>query len=435
MDHDSGDGGQQFGMPQGLPTDGEIRADFPITKKIAYMNNGAVAPVPVSTIKAVTDFMVKYSFEGPDSQETAEYIASLATELRTRISHLINCDPAEVIFVQSTTEGLNLVANGIRWKKGDSMVVRGGRHEHPANYLPWLQLSQSKGINLADIPIIDESGRFDLAIFEKIVRTKGTRLVTMTHGLYNTGAIMPVEQVGKIARERGILFCIDAAQTAGSIKIDVKKIGCDFMAFPGFKWLCGPLGIGIFYCSKKSAEFLDPQIIGGESATLQGHGTLAEKKNNERSGTGAKKKKGKHTMIKDTISYREMPQRLQAGFRNYPGMAGLEASMRYILRLGLQTIRSKNMKVAGTLREELGKISGVRLVGPEAEDERTSIVAFTVPPGHDPGELVKKLEQNNVIFAERDIGGGRKGIRAAPHFFNSHAEASQAADFIKSFLR
>ena len=79
---------------------------------------------------------------------------------------------------------------------------------------------------------------------------------------------MPVEEVGKITKENDILFCIDAAQTVGSIETDVKKIGCDFMAFPAFKWICGPLGLGILYCNKKAAEILKPQSIGSESATL-----------------------------------------------------------------------------------------------------------------------------------------------------------------------
>ena len=383
--------------------DDQIKRDFAVTRKTIYMNNGAIAPTPLSTIKAVTDFMLKCAEAGPDAPQTSEYVASLLDELRTRVAHLINCDRDEVVLVQSTTEGLNIAANGVDWKHGDAMVVRGGRHEHYANYLPWVSLSHRKGVQLRELAI-DESGYFDLGDLEKLI--KGARLITMSHALYNTGAIMPLEEVGRIAQQNNALFCVDGAQSAGTIPIDVKKMGCDFMAFPGFKWLCGPTGIGAFYCSKKASELLSPQAIGSESATLS---------------------------EQNAISYLDMPARFQAGFRNYPGAAGLEASLRYVLRIGLESVRKKNMKAAGILRDVIGKIPDVRLYGPDDENKRTSIVTFTAST--DSSILVKKLEQNNIIFASRDIGGGKKAVRAAPHFFNSEEEAETAASYVKNLLR
>jgi cysteine desulfurase / selenocysteine lyase len=385
--------------------DDSLRQDFPITKKSIYMNNGAIAPTPLSTIKAVTDFMLTCAEAGPDAPSTFEYISSLLDELRTRIAHLINCERNEVVLVQSTTEGLNIVAKGIDWKTGDAIVVRGGRHEHYANYLPWIELSQKRGVKLRELAITDENGYFDLGELEKLI--KGSQLITMSHVLYNTGAIMPIEEVGRIVQENSeALFCVDAAQSVGTIPVDVKKIGCDFMSFPGFKWLCGPTGIGVFYCSKKAFEMLAPPVIGVESATLSDQ---------------------------NIVAYFDMPARFQAGFRNFPGAAGLEASLRYILRIGLERLRKRNMKVAGIFREEISKIPVVKMYGPEEERKRSSIVTF-MPQTADSSTLVKNLEQNSIIFAARDIGGGKKAVRAAPHFFNNEEEASTAASYIKSLL-
>lgn len=381
--------------------DDQIKHDFPLTKKVIYMNNGAIAPTPLSTIKAVTDFMLKCAETGPDAPQTSDYTIALLDELRTRIAHLINCEREEVVLVQSTTEGLNMVANGIGWQKGDAIVVRGGRHEHYSNYLPWVSLSQRRGVQLRELTV-DESGYFDMAGLDKSM--KGARMVTMSHALYNTGAVMPLEEVGRIAGENNALFCVDGAQSAGTIPIDVRRIGCHFMAFPGFKWLCGPTGIGSLYVSKKALEILSPPSIGIESAMLSDQ---------------------------NVIAYFDAPTRFQAGFRNFPGAAGLEASLRYLLRVGLENVRKRNMKVANALRDEIGKISGVKMYGPDDENKRTSIVTFMAPA--DSNTIVKKLEQNSIIFAARDIGG-RKAIRAAPHFFNSEEEAATAASYVKGLL-
>lgn len=390
----------------------DLRSDFPITKKTIYMNNGAVAPTPLAVVKLMTDFMVKCADEGPDAQGTSDYITALLKEARTRVAHLINCEPEEVVFTQSTTEGINVVANGICWQKGDVIIARGGRHEHPANYLPWLRLSQKKNIVLKGLAI-DENGFFDLGEMEKAA--KNSKLITMSHALYNTGAIMPLEDVGRIANENNALFCVDAAQTAGTIKVDVRKIGCHFMAFPGFKWLCGPMGIGVLYCSKKAAEFLEPPSIGGESAITTSGG------NDDDNST---------TII---IASREMPYKLQTGFRNYPGACGLEAALRYVLRVGIGNVRSANIKVSEALRQELGKVQGVTLHGPEDAEKRTSIVTFSVPK--DPSAIVRKLEEESrTVLAEREVAGGKKIIRAAPHFFNTETEAAAVAAQIRALL-
>ena len=382
-----------------------IRKDFPVTKKKIYMNCGSFAPMPLSTIKSITDFLVKCSEEGPDSTSVQEYITSLMKDLRILLSQFINCEPEEIVFTQSTTEGLNIVASGIEWKKKDWIIARGGLHEHYANYFPWLNISKKFGVKLKEI-MIDNKGFFDLDMFDKIAKSNNGKLITLSHVLYNNGAIMPVEQVGKIAKRHNILYCIDAAQSLGTINVDVKKIGCDFLAFPGFKWICGPPGIGVFYCKRESSELLIPQYIGGESAIITEENNLV---------------------------YAESPQKFQTGFRNYVGVAGLASSLKYIQRLGISTIRKMNMKVANEIIEQLKTISGVSIFGPEDEKLRTSIVSFTLD-SINPKNIVATLEERGIIVAERDVvGGGRKkAVRASPHFFNVSDEGSEFVENIKA---
>lgn len=382
-----------------------IRKDFPVTKKKIYMNCGSFAPTPLSTIKSITDFLVRCSEEGPDSTSVQEYITSLMNELRKILSRLINCEPEEIIFTQSTTEGINYVASGIEWKRSDIIISRGGLHEHYANYFPWLNVSRKYGTKLEETKI-DKNGFLDLDNIEKIAKSKNSRLITLSHVLYNNGAIMPVGEIGKIARNHSLLYSIDAAQSVGTIKVDVKKIGCDFLAFPGFKWLCGPPGIGIFYCKKESAPLLVPKYIGGESAII-----TEEKK----------------------LVYADSPQKFQTGFRNYVGIAGLTSSLKYIQHVGIETIRKMNMKIANDIIEQLRTIPGVSIFGPEDEKLRSSIVSFSTDSVL-PKIMVSKLEENGIIVAERDIvgGGKKKAVRASPHFFNTLDEVSTLVQNIKN---
>jgi len=381
-----------------------IRKDFPVTKKKIYMNCGSFAPMPLYTIKSITDFLVRCSEEGPDSTSAQEYITSLMRELRILTSQLINCEPEEIIFTQSTTEGINYVASGLDWKKSDIIIARDGLHEHYANYFPWLNISKKYGVKLEETKI-DNNGFFDIDKIDKIAKNKNTKLITLSHVLYNNGAIMPVEEVGKIAKKQNMLYSIDAAQSIGTINVDVKKIGCDFLAFPGFKWICGPPGIGIFYCKKESAEMLTPKYIGGESAII------TKEKN---------------------LVYTSSPQKFQTGFRNYVGIAGLVSSLKYIQRLGINNIRKMNMGVGNEIIEGLGKIRGISIFGPEDEKLRTSIVSFVID-SVSPKITVSSLQERGIIVAERDIvgGGKKKAVRASPHFFNTSNEASTFIQDIK----
>jgi len=381
-----------------------IPKDFPVTKKKIYMNCGSFAPMPLYTIKSITDFLIRCSEEGPDSTSAQEYITSLMKELRILVSRLINCESEEIIFTQSTTEGINYVASGLDWKKSDIIIARGGLHEHYANYFPWLNISKKYGVKLEETKI-DNNGFFDLDKIDKIAKNKNTKLITLSHVLYNNGAIMPVEEVGKIAKKQNMLYSIDAAQSIGTINVDVKKIGCDFLAFPGFKWICGPPGIGIFYCKKESAEMLTPKYIGGESAII------TKEKN---------------------LVYTSSPQKFQTGFRNYVGIAGLVSSLKYIQRLGINNIRKMNMDVANEIIKGLGKIRGISIFGPEDEKLRTSIVSFVID-SVSPKITVSSLQEKGIIVAERDIvgGGKKKAVRASPHFFNTSNEASTFIQDIK----
>jgi len=376
----------------------DVSVDFPGKEKI-YLNNASVSLMPFSSIKAMTDFQISYSEIGPDSIESEDFIKEKLVGVRKAVAKIIKCQPEEVILTQSTTDGINIVANGLLFNSNSNIVIRGMGHEHHANYFPWLRLK--KKLTLKSLEI-DENGFFELDELQNLV-DNNTKLVALSHALYNTGAILPVEEIGEFLEKNNIPFFLDSAQTVGCIgDYDFKKTKCDFMAFNGSKWLCGPMGTGIFYCKKSSSDLLEPMTIGGESAIVYD---------------------------KTKLAYKDIPEKFQTGFRNYVGIIGLEESMKYLMRFGLDNIHKKIINLANLLRDELTRISGITLYGPKDPEKRNSIVSFLIE-GYEPQYVVEKLEKQKIVIAVREIFE-KKILRVSPHFFNSESEILKVVEAIK----
>ena len=375
----------------------DISGDFPVSNKI-YLNNASVSLMPLQSINAMNDFLISYNSSGPDSKESAKLIEEKLNNVRKIIAKIICCNPKEVILTQSTTDGINIVANGLSFDENSNIVIRGMTHEHHSNFYPWIKLKNK--ISVRNIPI-DSNGFFKLDDLKSNL-DKNTKLVAISHALYNTGSILPAEKISTVINKQ-IPFFIDSAQTIGCIGThDVSKLGCDFMSFNGSKWLCGPMGTGLFYCKKESSELLEPKTIGGESAIIENDNNLV---------------------------FKELPEKFQTGFRNYVGIVGLESSVKYLLNFGMENIRKKNQKLSNLFRDELEKISNVILYGPDDPEQRTSIVSFNIK-NFDPEKVVEKLEKQNIILAVREIME-KKIIRVSPHFFNNESDMLKVIDEIR----
>jgi len=376
----------------------DFMQDFPQDGKI-YLNNASVSLMPFSSIEAMKNFLVNYSAKGPDSIDSDVFLKEKLIRIRRTISNLIHCRPEEIVFTQSTTDGVNMVATGLSFDSKSNVVIRGMAHEHHANYYPWLRLSQK--LSLKSLKT-DLNGFFDIKELHNLV-DKNTKCVALSHALYNTGAILPVEEIGEYLEKNNVPYFIDTAQTVGCFgEYDFKKTKSNFMSFNGSKWLCGPMGTGIFYCKKESSRLLEPSSIGGESAMVYDETNLV---------------------------YKDIPDKFQTGFRNYVGFVGLEASINYMLQFGLNNIHSKIMKLSNQMREELSKISGITLFGPEDQSKRTGIVSFSID-GQEPQKIVELLEKKKIVIAVREIVD-KKILRASPHFFNSEEEIQKVVDEIR----
>ena len=368
------------------------------TDKI-YLNNASVSIMPKTSIEAMRQFLVSYSEMGPDSPESEIFIKELWKKTRKTISKLVKCQPDEIIITQSVTDGINMVANGMKFANDSNIVIRGGEHEHHANYFPWLKLGGK--IDVRSLPV-DENGGFRELDLEKIVDEK-TGLVALSHGLYNSGLILPVKEIGEQLQKQNIPYFLDTAQTVGCIgNYDFVDTGCDFMSFNGSKWLCGPMGTGVFYCKRESSDLLEPFSVGGESADLTKNGDL---------------------------TYKELPDRFQAGFRNYVGLAGMESSVTLLQTFGFDNIRKHIIKLSNLFIDEIGKIPESRIFGPENEAERTSIVSFEIGK-NDPEMIVSALAKKGIIIAKREIYE-KPVLRISPHVFNTENEILELVEELK----
>ena len=375
----------------------DISIDFPNSDKI-YLNNASVSLMPSQSIDEMKKFLISYNSNGPDSKDSERLVTEKLQNVRKLVAKLISCQPDEVVLTQSTTDGINFVANGLSFDSNSNIVIRGMAHEHHANFYPWIKLQEK--LSIRNIPI-DKNGFFKLEDLTSLV-DNNTKLVALSHALYNTGAILPVDKIKEIL-PNNVPFFIDSAQTIGCIdNIDVNKIGCNFMSFNGSKWLCGPMGTGLFYCKRDSSKLLEPITIGGESALIYDETKLA---------------------------FKELPDKFQTGFRNYVGIVGLESSLRYLLNFGINNIQEKNRYLSNILRDELSKINNIILYGPKDPKERTSIISFNIK-GFESQEIVDKLEKQNIILAVREIMD-QKIVRASPHFFNNESEILNVVDAIK----
>ena len=417
--------------------------DFAYAGDRIYLNSASVSVMPESSIDAMRDFLIEYNSAGPDSAASEELVTEKIQNVRDMISRIISCNPDEVVLTQSTTDGVNMVASGLGLGAGPAdgagVIIRGMEHEHYANLYPWLRLAE-RGVRIRSLRI-DRDGFFEMGQLASLLDAH-VGLVVLSHALYNTGAILPVEEVGDAIRRRadGCSFFIDAAQTVGCIDpadCDVSRLGCDYMSFNGSKWLCGPMGTGLFYCSREAGRTLDPIMIGGESATLHGgdacsgngEGSNGNGGSSGNNGGSSGNNGGDSAPTRPRLAPKDAPDRFQAGFRNYAGVAGLEASLKYVTGVGLGRIRAINRNLAGLLYDELSRMPGATVYVPDDPARRTSIMSFNIG-GTSPEQVVERLARRGIILAVRKQGS-LEHVRASPHFFNTEGEMHALLDALK----
>ncbi len=339
-----------------------------------YFDNAATSwPKPESMMQAMTDFNAGIGGSpGRSAHRMSLDSGRIIFDAREKMAGLLGSeDPFQVVFTKNATEALNIAISGLL-KPGDRCITSSMEHNSVMRPLRALEAS---GVKL-DIVGCSSSGTLDPAHIERAVKAD-TRVIYLTHASNVTGTVMPVAEVGRIAKECGIIFCVDAAQTAGTVPIDVTGMGIDILAFTGHKSLFGPQGTGGLYIRKGLERAVSPIIFGG---------------------TGSRSEYELQPVF--------MPDRFESGTPNTIGIAGLNAGIRFLEKTGIDVIREKEKHLASIFLDGLKKIKGIKVYGTQSHSDRISVVSFNLE-NLSPSEASLILDEKYSIM-------NRPGLHCAP---------------------
>jgi len=329
----------------------DVRKDFPILETgVIYLDNAATSLTPEPVLKKMLEFYHQYRANVERGIHRLSQKASEEYErARAKVADFINAkSESEIITIRNATTGINMIANGLNWKRGDKIVT--SLIEHHSNFIIWVRLKNRCGTDLEVVrpkePIAH--GFLDPADFEKVIDDK-TKLVTITHASNVLGVITPVKEIIKIAHEHGAYVLVDGAQSVPHMKLDVKKMGCDFLAFSGHK-MCGPTGSGALYIREELTDEIEPLCIGG--------GTIAD-------------------VGMDYYTLEESPMRFEAGTPGVAEAIGLGAAVDYLREIGMENIERHERELTKQMYEGLTGLPKVEVYGPEPEF-KIGVMSFNV---------------------------------------------------------
>ena len=392
-------------VPEGLNPE-DIRRDFPILsrkvhgKPLAYLDNAATSQKPQQVIDAVSRY---YSRINANIQRGVHLLSVRATEAyeatRERTQKFLNAARAEeIVFVRSTTEAINLVAQTAGrsiLNPGDEVIV--SQMEHHSNIVPWQMLCQERRARLRVIPVSGQ-GELYLDEYEKLLNHR-TRIVAVTHVSNVLGTINPVRKLVEMAHGHGALVLLDGAQAAPHVRVDVQELDCDFYCFSGHK-IYGPTGIGILYGKWNHLESMPPYQGGGEMI---------------------------RSVSFEKTTYNEPPHKFEGGTPNIAGGVALAAALDYLENLGLDRVAAYENELLEYATSRLSQVPGLRLIG--TAPSKAAVISFVLDEVH-PHDMGTILDLEGVAIRTghhcaqplMDYFGLPATARASLAFYNTREE-------------
>ncbi len=361
-----------------------IIRDFAFLRRCHYLDSASVCPAPRQTIEVMSAF---YN-EHPLNYGVGEFALSRKTKekvdmARETVATFVGARADEIIFTKNTTEAINTVARGLSWEEGDGVVLT--TLEHQSNIIPWLRAAREQNLDVYYLEH-DADGLVSPKDLERLLDNHRIRIVAVTHVSNVLGTIQDVSALVKVARKKGVLTLVDAAQSAGRVPIDVGAIGCDFAAFCGRKALMGPQGTGFLYGRQALLKELMPLTTGSRSAEIKD---------------------------RKQFRYQDLPHRFEAGVLNTSGVIGLARSIQYLSDLGGSVITQRIRELTGLLLRVLTEKHPLVVHAPQNIESQAGIISWTIP-GIAPTEISRWLDREaNVAVAT-----GHQGSRLVTEPFS-----------------
>lgn len=371
------------------------RHEFPVTRDKIFLAHAGVCPLP----RRVAEAVAHYARQAATSdQEMPVYAATLEAG-RNLAARLLGCQPGEISLVGPTSLALSLIAGGLRFKKGDNVLIY--FDDYPSNVYPWMALAergvQVRLINtreLGAIRPVDIMGQVD----------EDTRLVALASCHFIAGTRLDHQAIGKFLRERNILFCLDAIQTLGAFPTTTENV--DFLAADSHKWMLGPCAAGMMFVRQELQDRLQPSVYGWNNVLCPNY------------------------VAQEQIVFRTGPHRFEAGTANLLGLVGMNAALELLLEFGVENIAAELLRKRAWLVPAL-QGRGWRVSGAHAGPESASgIISISRPDRNDLPALHRKLEEAGIFTSLRTDRQGRQYLRLSPHFYNTDAELQRALEML-----
>ncbi len=361
-----------------------LRALFPLTGRVNYLNHAAVSPPPSPTIQAIQSQLNDVAENG-----SLNYRSWLAVRQRTRelLAGMLGARPEQIAFMRNTSDGLSTVANGLDWRAGDNLVTFS--NEFPSNIYPWLRARNAFGV---EVRMCEErDGRIDLDELIGLIDDQ-TRLVAISQVQYASGFRANLERIGRAARDHDALLVVDVIQALGVIPINVAAELVDVAAAAGHKWLLTPEGVGLLYLSDRARERIQPTLVGWTSVPNPDDYLNFDQGWNQ-----------------GTLAW-------ETGTSPSSIIHGMEVSLKLLTGTGIPRIQSHLEMLTDHLCERL-QGTNYEVVSSRRPGEKSQIVCIRHQSGLTPMALYNHLRKMNIITAPR---GDR--LRIAPHLYNTAEE-------------
>lgn len=382
-----------------LDQDEEYRRKlFPVCREKIFLAHAGVTALPGPVADAVIDYTRAASV---DQQEFGDVLKRIDS-VRVDAARLLGADASEIALLGPTSLGLSLFAHGLPWQTGDEVVYY--PEDYPANVYPWMELERRGVQPVALHP--DQPGAITPDLVERALTPK-TRMVALASAHFFSGCRIDIEAIGKLLRERGIFFSLDAIQTLGAFPTTVEQV--DFLSADSHKWLLGPLTAGIVYVRKELQETLRPVLLGAWNV------------------------RSPDFLAQDEIRFMPGGQRYEPGVLNTSGLFGMQAALRMILHLGVEAIAERLLGLKQTLVHGLREMN-FTILGPVEGPEASSIT--TCRPPHGSAEsLFQRLEAEGITASLRHDHQRNSYLRFSPHFYNTEEEMQTVLRVLRESLK